>query len=56
MANQRSFSEQKIFGKRTNFIAKNGCAGSGKAVRYATDPEYRASLVTVKAWKKAKGK
>jgi len=30
--------------------------GKEKAERYATDPEYRASLVTVKAWMKAKGK
>jgi hypothetical protein len=30
--------------------------GKEKAQRYATDPEYRASLVTVKAWMKAKGK
>jgi hypothetical protein len=27
-----------------------------KAERFATDPEYRASLVTAKVWKKAKGK
>jgi hypothetical protein len=27
-----------------------------RAQRFATDPEYRASLVGVKAWEKAKGK
>jgi uncharacterized protein (DUF1330 family) len=27
-----------------------------KAERFATDPEYRASLVTAKVWKRAKGK
>jgi hypothetical protein len=30
--------------------------GKEKAQRYATDPAYRASLVTRKAWEKAKGK
>jgi hypothetical protein len=30
--------------------------GKEKAERYATDPEYRASLVTARAWEKAKGK
>jgi hypothetical protein len=30
--------------------------GKEKAQRFATDPEYRASLVTVRAWEKAKGK
>jgi hypothetical protein len=30
--------------------------GKEKAERYATDPEYRASLVLRKAWEKAKGK
>jgi hypothetical protein len=30
--------------------------GKEKAERYATDPEYRASLVPRKAWEKAKGK
>jgi hypothetical protein len=30
--------------------------GKEKAQRYATDPEYRASLVIKKVWKKAKGK
>ncbi|MDB5610270.1 MAG: hypothetical protein JWP25_7170 [Bradyrhizobium sp.] len=28
--------------------------GKEKAERFATDPEYRASLVTAKVWKKAK--
>jgi hypothetical protein len=27
-----------------------------KALRYATDPEYRASFAAGKAWEKAKGK
>jgi hypothetical protein len=31
-------------------------SGKEKAQRYATDPEYRASLVTGKAWEKAKRK
>jgi hypothetical protein len=30
--------------------------GKEKAQRYATDPEYRASLIARKAWEKAKGK
>jgi hypothetical protein len=30
--------------------------GKEKAERYATDPEYRASLVPRKAWEKTKGK
>jgi hypothetical protein len=30
--------------------------GKENAERFATDPEYRASLVTVRAWEKAKGK
>ena len=30
--------------------------GKKKAERYATDPEYRVSLVSVKPWDKAKGK
>jgi hypothetical protein len=30
--------------------------GKEKAERYATDPEYRASLTAGKAWEKAKGK
>ena len=30
--------------------------GKEKAERFATDPEYRASLVTAKVWKRAKGK
>jgi hypothetical protein len=30
--------------------------GKGKAQRFATDREYRASLVAGKAWEKAKGK
>jgi hypothetical protein len=30
--------------------------GKEKAKRYATDPEYRASLAAGKAWEKAKGK
>jgi hypothetical protein len=30
--------------------------GKEKAERFATDPEYRASLVTAKVWKRAKRK
>jgi len=30
--------------------------GKERAQRFATDPEYRASLVAGKAWEKAKGK
>ena len=30
--------------------------GKEKAQRYATDPEYRASLITTKAWVKGKSK
>jgi hypothetical protein len=30
--------------------------GKERAQRFATDPEYRASLVAAKAWEKAKGK
>jgi hypothetical protein len=30
--------------------------GKEKAQRFATDPEYRASLAVGKAWEKAKGK
>jgi hypothetical protein len=30
--------------------------GKDKAERFATDPEYRASLAAGKAWEKAKGK
>jgi hypothetical protein len=30
--------------------------GKEKAERYATDPEYRASLVPRRAWEKTKGK
>jgi hypothetical protein len=41
-------------------VKRNGLAvrhfpGKEKAERYATDPEYRASLVPKKAWEKAKG-
>ena len=42
-------------------VKRNGLSvrhfpGKEKAERYATDPEYRASLVTGKAWEKAKRK
>ena len=37
-------------------IAVRHFPGKAKAQRYATDPEYRASLAARKAWKKAKGK
>jgi hypothetical protein len=30
--------------------------GKEKAERFATDPEYRASLITGRVWEKAKGK
>ena len=37
-------------------IAVRHFPGKEKAERYATDPEYRASLAAGKAWEKAKGK
>jgi hypothetical protein len=41
---------------KRNGITVRHFPGKEKAERYATDPEYRASLVTGKAWEKAKGK
>ena len=41
---------------KRNGIAVRHFSGKEKAQRYATDPEYRASLVTGKAWEKAKRK
>jgi hypothetical protein len=41
---------------KRNGIAVRHFPGKEKAERFATDPEYRANLVTVKVWKKAKGK
>jgi hypothetical protein len=41
---------------KRNGIAVRHFPGKEKAQRYATDPAYRASLVTGKAWVKAKGK
>ncbi len=41
---------------KRNGIPVRYVAGKEKAQRFATDPEYRASLVTAKVWKKTKGK
>ena len=41
---------------KRNGIAVRHFPGRGKADKYATDPEFRASLVTGKAWEKADGK
>jgi hypothetical protein len=41
---------------KRNGIAVRHFPGKEKAQRYATDPEYRASLIARKAWEKAKGK
>jgi hypothetical protein len=39
---------------KRNGIAVRHFPGKEKAQRYATDPAYRASLVTRKAWEKAR--
>jgi hypothetical protein len=41
---------------RPNGMPVRHFPGKEKAERFATDPEYRASLVTAKVWKRAKGK
>ena len=41
--------------KRNGLVVRH-FPGRDKADKYATDPEYRASLVTAKAWKPAKEK
>jgi hypothetical protein len=41
---------------RRNGMPVRHFPGKEKAERFATDPEYRASLVTAKVWKRAKGK
>ena len=41
---------------KRNGIPVKHFPGKEKAERYATDPEYRASLGAGKAWEKAKGK
>jgi hypothetical protein len=41
---------------KRNGIPVRHFPGKQKALRYATDPEYRASLAAGKAWEKAKGK
>jgi hypothetical protein len=41
---------------KRNGIAVRHFPSKEKAQRYATDPEYRASLVSAKVWQKAKGK
>jgi hypothetical protein len=41
---------------KRNGIAVRHFPGKENAQRYATDPEYRASLVAKKAWLKAQGK
>jgi hypothetical protein len=41
--------------KRNGLLVRH-FPGKEKAERYATDPEYRASLVPRKAWEKTKGK
>ena len=41
---------------KRNGIPVRHFPGKEKADRYATDPEYRASLVAEKVWEKPKGK
>ena len=41
---------------KRNGLAIRNFPSREKADKYATDPEYRASLVTGRAWDKAKGK
>ena len=41
---------------KPNDLSVRHFPGREKAERYATDPEYRASLVSVKPWEKTKGK
>ena len=41
---------------KRNGIPVRHFPGKQKALRYATDPEYRASFAAGKAWEKAKGK
>jgi hypothetical protein len=41
---------------KLNGIPVRHFPGKEKADRYATDPEYRASLVAENVWEKSKGK